>query len=84
MVVNGKGGGRGMDSDFGISRCKLVYIKWIKNKFLLYSTENCIQPPGINYNGKEYKKRMYINIKPSHFAAAAAAVAKLLQSCPTL
>ena len=31
------------------------------------------------------KKRMYINIKPSHFAAAAAAAAaKLLQSCPTL
>ena len=23
---------------------------------LLYSTRNCIQSPGINHNGKEYKK----------------------------
>ena len=26
------------------------------NKVLLYSTGNCIQFPGINYNGKEYEK----------------------------
>ena len=34
---------------------KLEYkIKWINNKVLLYSTENNIQYPVINHNGKEY------------------------------
>ena len=55
----GGGGGGGMDSEFGISRCKLVHIGWINNKVLLYSTEDYIQYPMINHNGKEYKKRMY-------------------------
>ena len=26
------GGGRGMDGEFGISRCKLSYIEWIKQQ----------------------------------------------------
>ena len=38
----------------GVSRCKLLYIGWINNKILLYSTENYIQYPMINHNGKEY------------------------------
>ena len=40
-----------MDWDLGVSI-------WI-NKVLLYSTGNYIQSPGINLNGKEYKK-MYV------------------------
>ena len=52
----GMGGRRGMDWEFGISRCKLVYIEWIKNKVLLYSTGNYIQYPVIHQNGKEYEK----------------------------
>ena len=59
----GGGGGRGrdgMDWEFGISRCKLLYIGWINNKVLLYSIGNCIQYPVINHNGKEYFKRIYI------------------------
>ena len=28
----------GMDWEFGISRCKLLYIGWINSKVLLYST----------------------------------------------
>ena len=36
----GGGGGGGKDWGFGISRCKLLYIGWIKNKVLLYSTGN--------------------------------------------
>ena len=32
----------GIDWEFGISRCKQLYIEWI-NKFLLYSTGNYIQ-----------------------------------------
>ena len=46
-----------MDWEFGISRCKLLYIEWINNKVLLYSTGNYIQYPVINHNGKEYIHR---------------------------
>ena len=45
-----------MNWEVGISRCKLLYIDWINNKVLLYSTGNYIQYPGINHNGKEYKE----------------------------
>ena len=55
-LPRGRGCGGGMEWEFGISRCKLVYIGWINNKVLLYSTGNYIQCPEINHNGKEYKK----------------------------
>ena len=50
-----------MDWEFGISRCKLLYIEWINNKVLLYSMGNYSQYPVINHNGKEYEK-IYIYI----------------------
>ena len=53
--------------EFGISRCKLVYIGWINNKVLLYSTGNYMQYPVINHNGKEYEKE-YIYMYLNHFA----------------
>ena len=62
VVAKGEGVGRGMEWEFGISRCKLLYIDWINNKVLLYSTENYVQHPMINHNGKEYKKGMYIYV----------------------
>ena len=31
------GGGRGIDWEFGIGRCKLLHLEWINNKALLYS-----------------------------------------------
>ena len=68
VAKGGRGWGRdgvggGMDWEFGISRCKLVYIGWINNKVLLYSTGNYIQYPVINHNGKEYEKEcVYINL----------------------
>ena len=55
-LVGGGGGGGGMYWKFEVSRCKLLYIEWINNKILLYSTGNCIQHPVINHHGKEYKK----------------------------
>ena len=64
VVAKGRGRGmvgRGMDWELGISRRKLRHIEWINNKVLLYSTENYIQYPGINHNGKEYKKE-YIDV----------------------
>ena len=56
VVARGKRNGEGMDCEFGTSRCKLLYIGWIKNKLLLYSTGNYIQYPLINLNGKEHRK----------------------------
>ena len=50
----------GKDREFGISRCKLLYIGWINNKVLLYSTGNYIPHPIINHNGREYYKRMSV------------------------
>ena len=53
-----RGEGRGgMEWEAGVSRCKLLYVEWINNKVLLCSTENYIQYPMINHNGKEYFKK---------------------------
>ena len=41
---------------FGIRRCKLLYVGWINNKVLLYSTGNYIQYLMINHNGKQCEK----------------------------
>ena len=43
-----------MDWEFGVSRCKLLYIEWINNKVLVYSTGNYIQYSVINHNEIEY------------------------------
>ena len=56
LVAKGEEGWGGKDWEFGISRCKLLYIEWINNKVLLYSTGNSTQYPVINHNGKEYEK----------------------------
>ena len=48
--------GGGMDWEFGVSRCKPLYIGWINNKVILYSKGNYIQYPIINHKGKEYEK----------------------------
>ena len=42
VVEKGVGGGRGMDWEFEISRCKLAYIEWINSKVLPYSPGNYI------------------------------------------
>ena len=64
------GGSGGKDWKFGINRDRILYIGWINDKVLLYSTANRIQYPVTNYNGKEYEKE-YICVcvyKLSHFA----------------
>ena len=50
MDAKGEGAGEGKDWEFGISRCKLLYIEWINDKVLLYSMGNYIQYPVINHN----------------------------------
>ena len=66
MVAKGEGGGGGMKWEVEDSRCKLLYIEWINKKVLVHSTENYIQYPMINHNGKVYfKKNVYICINES-------------------
>jgi len=54
-----------MEWEFGISRCKLVYIECINSKVRLYSTENYIQYLVINHNEKDIKQNVYIYITQS-------------------
>ena len=56
----GGGVGGGMGWEFGVSRCKLLYLGWINNKVLLYSIGNYIQYPVINYTGKNMKKKVSV------------------------
>ena len=68
---DGGKGGEGKDWEFGISRYKLLYIGWVNNKVLLYSTGNYNQYPVINQNGKEYEKEyIYIYITESFCCTA--------------
>ena len=68
VVAKWEGVGGRMEWKVGVSRCKRLYVKWMNNKVLLYSTGNYIQYPGINYSGKDYEKEVYIHVKLSHFA----------------
>ena len=66
MVAKGEESGGGIEWKVGVSICKLLYIECINNKVLLYSTENYIQYPVINHNGKEYETEyIYICITES-------------------
>ena len=51
-----------MDWEFEVGKCKLLHLERINNKVLLYSTGNYIQSPGINHNGKEHQKRIYLYV----------------------
>lgn len=42
LVVVRIGGREGMDWEFGIIRCKLLYLGWINNNVLLYGTQGTI------------------------------------------
>ena len=70
VVAKGEGVGGGMEREVGVSRCKLLYIEWINNKVLLYSTRNYIQYPVINHNGKECLKNVYICLTESFCCTA--------------
>ena len=48
----------GRDWEAGVTRCKLLYIEWINNKILLYSTGSHIQYLVTNHNGKKIKKKV--------------------------
>ena len=52
LVVSWGGMGRecGVDSEFGVNRCKLSYLEWISNEILLNSTGNYSQSLGIDHD----------------------------------
>ena len=52
----------GENWELRINRGKLVYIGWINNQVLLYSTENYIQCPVKHHNGEYEKEYIYIYI----------------------
>ena len=67
MIANGDGDRGWIDRESRISRCKLVYARWINSKALLYSTREYSQYPVINHNGKEYEKEYaYVCITESY------------------
>ena len=51
MIAKGERVGGGMVWDVGVSIYKGLYMEWI-NKVILYSTENYVQYPMMNHNGK--------------------------------
>ena len=61
VVAKGEGVEGGLEWEGGVSRGQLVYMEWVNNKVLLYSTGKYIQYPVINHNGKEYEK-IYLGI----------------------
>ena len=46
----GRRGGRGMDWELGVGRCKLFHLEWVSKEVLLYSTGNCVQSLGIDHD----------------------------------
>ena len=54
---NGRGKGEGgINQEFGINRCTLVYMEQMNDKDLLYSAGSYIQDLVITCNGKESEK----------------------------
>lgn len=51
-----------MDWEFGVGRCKLLYVEWIDNKVLLLSTGSYIQYPLINHKEKNIKNNVHVCI----------------------
>ena len=63
MVAKGEERKVGKGWEFGISRGKLLYIGWINNKLLLWSTGNNTQYAVTKHSGKEYiRTHTYITV----------------------
>ena len=56
MSAKEEEGGRGMDGEFGVGRCKLLHLEWISSEVLLCSTGNSIQSPETEHDGRLYEK----------------------------
>ena len=54
MVTRGERQGEGIVMEFGINMYTLLYLKWITNKVLLYSTGNSAQRDMAAWMGAEF------------------------------
>ena len=52
VVARRNRGGSGMNGEFGIGRCKLLYLEWISNGILLCSTGKYVQSLGLEPDGR--------------------------------
>ena len=69
MVASGEGHGEGIVREFGIDMYTLLYLKWITNKDLLYSTRNSAQYYVVDWTeGESGGEWLYVYIWLSHFA----------------
>ena len=48
---------RGLDWEFGVSRCKLFHLEWINNELVLYSIGNYVQSLGMEHDVRWYEKK---------------------------
>ena len=48
----GAEGRRWIDWEFGVNRCKLLYLEWIDNEVLQYSTGKYIQSLVVEHDGR--------------------------------
>ena len=62
VVARGREEGVGWLGSSGVGRCKLLHLEWISNGVLLYSTRNYVQSLGLEHDGRQCKKRMYIYV----------------------
>ena len=55
--------------EFGMDRCTLLYLKWIANKDLLYSTGNSTQYYVADWMGEEFRgEQLHVHVWVSPFA----------------
>ena len=55
MVTRGEGCGEGIVTEFGVDVYTLLYLKWITNKDLLYSTGHSLQGYVAAWMGEEFR-----------------------------
>ena len=52
--------GEGVGWEFGDLRYKLLHLVWMGDEVLLYSTGNSVQSLGIEHDGDDMRKRIYM------------------------
>ena len=68
-MSGGRMGGRGIVWEFGMERYTLLYLKWITNKDLLYSTWNSVQCYVADWMGRKFGGEwIYVYVWLSPFA----------------
>ena len=70
VVARGESGEKGPNGEFDVGRCKLFHLKWINNRVLMYSIGNCVQYFGLECDGRQYRKKMYMYVCLGHFCIA--------------